>query len=72
MRLLRSSFAVVVTFLAALATGCSAESSGADGATPGAEQDVTSDAATLKLTSSFTTSITGEATAGKGLRVGRR
>jgi hypothetical protein len=68
MRVLRSSvLALAATFLVALSTGCSAE--GDDAATPGAEQDVTSDAATLKLAADFTTSVTGEATAGRGLRV---
>ncbi len=68
MRLLRGSFlAALVTSLVAI-TGCSASSSG-DAATPGAEEDVTADAATLKLGANFTTSLTGEAVAGKGLRV---
>jgi len=70
MRLLSSVVvAAVASFLAAVATGCSAQDAAADGATPGAEQDYTSDAATLKLGADFTTSITGEAVAGKGLRV---
>jgi hypothetical protein len=75
MRLLRSSLVatgtLTATLLAALATGCSAQSSepGGDLQAPGAEQDVTADAATLKLGSDFTTNLTGEATAGKGLRV---
>lgn len=71
MRLLRSSLVVVAAaFLTATAAGCSAETGSNDGAaTPGEEQDVTSDAATLKLTSDFETVVTGEAVEGKGIRV---
>jgi hypothetical protein len=71
MRLLRTSFVLVAAALFTTAmAGCSADASTADGsATPGEEQDVTSDAATLKLTSDFKTNLTGEATAGKGIRV---
>lgn len=69
MRLLRSSLVVVAAFVTAFAAGCSAETSPDGAATPGEEQDVTSDAATLELTSAFETIVTGEATAGKGIRV---
>ena len=69
MRLLRSSLFALATTFAVLAAGCTAQSSGTDDTTPGVEQDVTADAATLKLGTDFTTSITGEATAGRGLRV---
>ena len=68
MRFLRSSLIVTAPFVASLAIGCSAESAD-PGSTPAAEQDVTSDAATLKLGAELTTNLTGEATAGKGLRV---
>lgn len=67
MRLLRSCI-VVAAVVTALATGCSAETSD-DAATPAQAQDVTSDAATLKLTANFETIVTGAAAAGKGIRV---
>jgi hypothetical protein len=71
MRLLRPSFLLLVAGLcASSAIGCSSESSsGAGNAASGEEQDQTSDAATIKLTTDFHTSIIGEAAAGKGLRV---
>lgn len=70
MRLLRSTFVLAAAAcLTAFASGCTAETSTPDGATSGEEQDVTSDAATLKLTSDFKSSVTGEATEGKGIRI---
>jgi hypothetical protein len=72
MRPLRSSLFLVAAaaLFASSAIGCSSESSSAAGnAASGDEQDQTSDAATIKLTADFQTSIVGEAAAGKGLRV---
>lgn len=69
MSFLRCSLVVAATFLAVGASGCASQTGAGAGAEPGAEQDVTSDAATLKLASDFTTSVTGEAAAGKGLRI---
>ena len=63
-----SLFVLATTFLTALASACSAPSDDR-AATPGTEQDVTADAATLELGSDFSTNLTGEAAAGKGLRV---
>lgn len=73
MRATRSFFSALLPFTVALAAtsmlgGCAADSSDA-AATPGDEQDVTSDAATLKLSSDFKTSLVGEPTTGKGIRV---
>ncbi len=74
MRFVRSSFAVLTVALFASsafsATGCAADPSSAAGnAASGDEQDQTSDAATLKLTSDFQTTVIGQAAAGQGLRI---
>lgn len=70
MRLLRSSLVLAVaSLLTAAAAGCSAESSAPGTAMAGAEQDVTSDAVTIKLTADFKTTVTGEAVEGKGVRI---
>ena len=70
MRLVRSFASLSFVVLAALASGCASESSSSAGnAASGDEQDQTSDAATLKLTADFHTTVIGEAAAGKGLRV---
>jgi hypothetical protein len=70
MRLLRSSLALFgAALFASSAIGCSAESSSVGNAASGEEQDQTSDAATIKLTSDFQSTVIGEAAAGKGIRV---
>lgn len=69
MRHLRSAFALLLALSASSLLGCSADTSSPGTATPGEEQDVTADAATLKLTKDFQTNVVGEPVAGKGLRV---
>ena len=67
-----SSFVVLCALFASCAistTGCSSATSSSSNAAAGDEQDQTSDAATLRLTSDFQTAVTGEAAAGKGIRV---
>ena len=56
--------------LTASSAGCAASSSSSsEGAAPGDEQDYTSEAATLKLSADFQSSVVGEAVAGKAIRV---
>ena len=69
MRHLRSALALLLALSASSLLGCSADTSSPGTATPGEEQDVTADAATLKLTKDFQTNVVGEPVAGKGLRV---
>jgi hypothetical protein len=65
-----SLIAVAAGVLTTFAVGCSAESVADDGQAAASDtQDVTSDAATLNLAPDFTTRVTGEAIAGKGVRV---
>ncbi len=65
---LRSALALLLALSASSLVGCSADTSTGT-ATPGEEQDVTSDAATLELTQDFHTNVVGQPVAGKGLRV---
>jgi hypothetical protein len=70
-RFCRSSFFVAAAVAASalsLGVGCASESSSGNAAS-GDEQDQTSDAATLKLTSDFQTKVIGQAAAGQGLRI---
>ncbi len=71
MRLVRSSLVVLLAAVGASSVvGCSSASSSVAGnATPGEEQDQTSDAVTIKLTGDFQTYVIGEAAAGRGIRV---
>ena len=74
-RFSRSSFFVTAALVASALSlgggvGCASESSSnAGNAASGDEQDQTSDAATLKLTSDFQATVIGEAIAGQGLRI---
>jgi hypothetical protein len=69
MRFLSTSLVLFATaVLTATSAGCAAETS--DGATTGEDQNVTADtAATLKLTSDFQTTLTGQAVAGQAIRI---
>jgi hypothetical protein len=71
MRLPRSPLVLftAASLFASSATGCSSEASSSANAAAGDEQDQTSDAAPLRLTGDFQTAVTGEAAAGKGIRV---
>jgi Family of unknown function (DUF6209) len=63
---LRSALALALMLATPAFAGCSADTSSPQ---TGDEQDVTADAATLKLTKDFQTNVVGEPVAGKGLRV---